>query len=73
MKIKQVINGEYIKLDQLIKFAGLTETGGQAKELVQNGVVKVNGEICTMRGKKIKPGDIVELKGNVIEVILDGD
>ena len=56
------IQTEWIKLDALLKFAGVTETGGEAKEAIQTGDVKVNGEICTMRGKKLRPGDIVELE-----------
>lgn len=56
------IQTEWIKLDALLKFAGVTETGGEAKEAIQAGDVKVNGEICTMRGKKLRPGDIVELE-----------
>ena len=56
---KILIHTEFIKLDALLKFAGLCETGGEAKELVQGGAVKVNGEVCTMRGKKLRPGDIV--------------
>ncbi len=54
---------EFIKLDALLKFAGVTETGGEAKEAIQAGEVKVNGAVCTMRGKKLRPGDIVELSG----------
>lgn len=54
------IRTEFIKLDALLKYAGLTVTGGFAKELIQAGQVKVNGEVCTMRGKKIRPGDTVE-------------
>lgn len=54
------IRTEFIKLDSLLKYAGLTDTGGFAKELIQGGQVKVNGEICTMRGKKIHSGDVVE-------------
>ena len=54
------IRTEFIKLDALLKYAGLTDTGGFAKELIQAGQVKVNGEVCTMRGKKIRPGDTVE-------------
>ena len=52
---KQIIfiDTEFIKLQDLLKFAGLVETGGQAKILIQDGYVTVNGEICTMRGKKI--------------------
>lgn len=53
------IVGEFIKLDSLLKFAGVTDTGGIAKEIIQQGRVKVNGEVCTQRGKKIRPGDIV--------------
>ena len=54
------IRTEFIKLDALLKYAGLTDTGGFAKELIQAGQVKVNGEVCTMRGKKVRPGDTVE-------------
>lgn len=58
-KIEINIKTEYIKLDQLLKFAGLTDTGGLAKEIIQEGLVKVNEEVCTMRGKKIRSGDTV--------------
>ena len=58
---KILIHTEFIKLDALLKFAGLCETGGEAKELVQGGAVKVNGEVCTMRGKKCRAGDVIEL------------
>lgn len=54
------IRTEYIKLDSFLKYAGATETGGEAKELVQAGKVSVNGEVCTMRGKKLRPGDLVQ-------------
>lgn len=57
------ISTEFIKLDALLKFAGLCETGGEAKERIQNGEASVNGEVCTMRGKKLRPGDVVELSG----------
>ena len=60
------INTEFIKLDALLKFAGLCETGGEAKELIQGGAVKVNGEVCTMRGKKCRAGDTVELEGQTV-------
>ena len=53
---KILIHTEFIKLDALLKYAGLCETGGEAKELVQGGAVKVNGEVCTMRGKKMPRG-----------------
>lgn len=59
------ITTEFIKLDSLLKFANVSETGGMAKEAVQCGDVVVNGEVCTMRGKKIRPGDVVEVGGQV--------
>ena len=62
------ITTEFIKLQDLLKFANLVESGGMAKECVQGGEVMVNGEICTMRGKKIRPGDIVELGGQQLTV-----
>ncbi len=58
-KIK--INTEYIKLDSLLKYAGVTETGGIAKEVIAEGRIKVNGEVCTMRGKKLRNGDCAEI------------
>lgn len=63
------ITTEFIKLDALLKFAGVCETGGEAKEAVQAGDVKVNGEVCTMRGKKIRPGDVVGLDGVELTVV----
>ena len=66
-KIK--ITTEFIKLDALLKFASLVGSGGEAKQLIQNGEVLVNGEVCTMRGKKIRSGDKVELDGH--EVIIE--
>lgn len=57
------ITTEYIKLEALLKFAGVTETGGEAKQAIQDGEVKVNGEVCTMRGRKLRPGDVVALPG----------
>ena len=53
------ITTEFIKLQDLLKFANLVETGGEAKERIQSGEATVNGEVCTMRGKKIRPGDTV--------------
>lgn len=55
------ITTEYIKLDQFLKLVGIAESGGHAKEIVAEGVVYVNGYVTTMRGKKIYPGDKVEL------------
>ncbi|MCR4639970.1 S4 domain-containing protein YaaA [Ruminococcus sp.] len=63
------INTEFIKLDSLLKFASLVNSGGEAKQLIQNGEVLVNGEVCTMRGKKIRPGDAVYV--NCKEVIVE--
>lgn len=55
--IETTITTEFIKLDSLLKFSGLTDTGGFAKELIQNRFgMRFNGEVCTMRGKKIRPG-----------------
>ena len=62
------IHKEFIKLDSLLKFAGLCDTGGFAKELVQQGAVRVNGEVCTMRGKKIRPGDAVTVDKYTVRV-----
>ena len=62
------IETDYIKLDALLKFAGAVMSGGEAKTAVAEGLVKVNGETCLMRGKKIWPGDVVEFDGEVIEV-----
>ncbi|MBQ4044408.1 MAG: RNA-binding S4 domain-containing protein [Clostridia bacterium] len=62
------ITTEYIKLQDLLKFANLVETGGMAKECVQGGEVTVNGEVCTMRGKKIRPGDVVAFEGQQLTV-----
>lgn len=57
------IRTEYIQLQSLLKFKGISETGGQAKEFIQEGLIKVNGEVCTARGKKIRNGDIVSAFG----------
>ena len=62
------IETEFIKLDALLKFAALTETGGEAKQVIADGMVAVNGETCTMRGKKIRPGDTVTFAGHTLKV-----
>lgn len=69
MKKTVEITTEFIKLDQLLKFSGAVMTGGEAKEAVVEGYVTVNGEICTMRGKKIRPGDIVGIDDIELEVV----
>lgn len=63
------IHTEYIKLDDLLKFAGLLGSGGQAKAVIKDGLVKVDGEVCTVRGKKLRGGEIIEFNGNKIKVI----
>ena len=65
---KVTITTEFIKLQDLLKFANLVETGGEAKERIQGGEVQVNGEVCTMRGKKIRPGDVVLFAGQELTV-----
>ncbi len=60
------INTEFIKLDQLLKFSGIADTGGIAKEIILSGDVKVNGETALQRGKKIRKGDIVDVGGQVL-------
>ena len=66
-----IISEEYIRLDNLMKFSGLCDSGGRAKYLIQGGEVKLSGEVCTMRGKKIRPGDVVEYNGRTVEVRID--
>lgn len=56
------IDTEFIKLDQLLKFAGLAFSGAEAKSMVLDGMASVNGEKCMMRGKKIRPGDVVTVE-----------
>lgn len=63
------IEGEYIKLQDLLKFSGLCMTGGHAKVSVQNGEVELNGEVCKMRGKKVKNGDVVKYDGKEIKAV----
>lgn len=69
MKYEKIsIKTEYIKLDQLLKFAGVTFTGGEAKTAIQNGEILVNDEVCTMRGKKLHIGDRVTVYDLTLEV-----
>ena len=63
------ITTEHIKLQDLLKFAAAVETGGEAKLVIQEGDVTVNGEVCTMRGKKLRPGDDVCFNGQHYAVI----
>lgn len=70
MKEERVkIETEFIRLDALLKFAGAVGTGGEAKLLIQNGEVAVNGETCTMRGKKLYPGDRAVLGGQLALIV----
>jgi ribosome-associated protein len=63
------ITTEFIKLDALLKFANVTGSGGEAKLAIAAGDVTFNGEVCTMRGKKIRPGDVVTIGGQVKLVV----
>ena len=63
------IHTEYIKLQDLLKFAGAVETGGDAKLIIQEGRVSVNGELCAMRGKKLRPGDRAVIDGETELVV----
>lgn len=65
MNFKEIkIKDDFIRLDSAMKLADMVVTGGHAKMIIQNGEVKVNGEICTMRGKKLHSGDKVEFESN---------
>ena len=63
-----MIRGDFIKLDALMKFASLVASGGEAKMAIADGLVSVNGEVCTMRGKKIRPGDTVSFCGQDLAI-----
>ena len=66
---KITIETEYIKLDSLLKFAAVVGTGGEDKYVISEGMVSVNGAVCTMRGKKLRPGDKVSFQGLDFEVV----
>ena len=68
---KIAIKTEFIKLDQLLKFSGVADIGSEAKQMVLDGIVNVNGEVCTMRGKKIRPGELVEITGEDMIIRLE--
>ena len=63
-----VINTEFIKLDSALKFANMAESGGEAKTMVQDGYVSVNGEVCTQRGRKPRDGDTVTVAGQSFRI-----
>ena len=70
MKKEQIqIDTEFIRLDSLLKLSGGAVAGGQAKVAIQSGQVLVNGEVCTMRGKKMRPGDTAQIGELLIEVL----
>lgn len=62
------ITTEFIRLDALLKLADMVSTGGEAKVIIQSGLVSVNGEVCTMRGKKLRGGDTVSYKDKKVTV-----
>ena len=62
------IETEYIKLEAALKFAALTATGGEAKQVIADGLVTVNGEVCTMRGKKLRSGDSFCFDGQTYKI-----
>ena len=68
-QIKISIKEDFIRLDSALKLASVVSTGGHAKMVIQNGEVKVNGQICTMRGKKLRFGDRAEFEGK--EIVID--
>ncbi len=63
------ITTEFIKLDALLKYAALVGTGGEAKYVIAEGLVEVNGEKCTMRGKKLHEGDVVSFAGETVKIV----
>lgn len=68
-QLKISIKEDFIRLDSALKLACVVSTGGHAKMVIQNGEVKVNGEVCTMRGKKLRLGDKAEFEGK--EIVID--
>lgn len=66
---KIAIKEQFIRLDSAMKLANMVVTGGHAKIVIQDGEVKVNGEVCTMRGKKLRKGDRVEFENNGFVII----
>ena len=69
MKRQIDIKGEYIKLDQLLKLAGMVDSGGHAKLVILSGDVKVNGQVIVQRGKKIRAGDKITYKNIEMEIV----
>ena len=67
------ISTPFIKLDAALKFSGTAETGGHAKMLIEEGLVQVNGEVCMVRGRKLKPGDTFQYNNIRFTVLADAD
>ena len=65
------LEAEYIRLDDLLKLTGCVQTGGQAKVLIQGGAVYLDGEVCTMRGKKLRGGETVSVPEDDMVIIVD--
>ena len=63
-----ILKGDYIRLDDLLKNVGVVNTGGHAKIIIQDGEVKVNDEVCTMRGKKLRSGDFAEYERIIYDI-----
>lgn len=63
------IRTEFIKADAFLKFAGVCATGGQAKWMIEEGQMSVNGEVCTMRGKKLRAGDTISVGGQTFRIV----
>ena len=66
------LNDEYIRLDDLLKLTGCVETGGQAKLIIQGGYVLLDGEVCTMRGKKLRGGEVITIPESGEEITVVG-
>lgn len=66
-----IIHTEFIKLEAALKYVNATESGGMAKAVIQDGLVLVNGEVCTMRGKKLYPGDTFSFENDVYVICND--
>ncbi|MFH1531527.1 MAG: RNA-binding S4 domain-containing protein [Pseudomonadota bacterium] len=73
MKIPVALTTEFIKLDTLLKLAGVTDSGGQAKHLILEGLVRLNGEVVLQRGRKVRPGDVVDLSDPAARIIVSAE
>ena len=71
MSKRYTLEAEYIRLDDLLKLTGCVETGGQAKVLIQSGGVTLDGEVCTMRGKKLRGGERIAVTDTGEEIVVD--